>query len=751
MEGMSARFVNIDHDTPVLLPPDLRDWPPAGHMVHFSKDAVAALDLSRAHTNQRGTLTTDAPPAGSAVTIWQYSATTGRLERKQYADNNGTDYTYTNAGRLLTRVWARGITTTYGYTHGLLTSTNYCDSTPDVAITYDSLGRQQSVSNGLANSTFDYDDATDLGIDTETITYTLPDQSPFERVLDRRARSYGRDTGWQLKNGGNVENEALYTWSATTGRLETVANAADTFSYDYEDDSYGLLATITKEASGGNPAHTVTNTWELTRDVLDIKTNKVAGATVSGFDYFVNELGQRESVATTGSEFPSLPGWTWGYDSLGQVISADHSTNNTSDRGYTYDAIGNRRGIRNGAVGVPLESDGSIKTGQGTLEYAANSLNQYTKANGVTLPVAPTPAPHDLDGNLRFDGGVNKDNEAREYLWDAENRLIAVKRVSDSATVVSFLYDAQSRRIAKIAGNTTTLYFYDGFNCIAEYSITGTASPVLAKTRTWGIDLSGSLQGAGGVGGLLAEKQGTSTFYPTFDGNGNISEYLAPDGTVAAHFEYDPFGNIVEDSYSTGFNATSFTYKFSTKPLDAETGLYYYQYRYYDPVTGRWPSRDLIGERGGVNLYGFVGNDGVGRVDTFGLTGVITVVCTKWQYEGTDNGLSPDVHEEKTYGAWRQISAPFTSWDQTGDVSAVTYWTEARTVTVWLVQVQIDTVRYMRFCSKFCDGKRMDDGQWEHKSEKVDRTHRQIVRTFNEVMPRSSTSYPLVGPAGPQF
>jgi uncharacterized protein RhaS with RHS repeats len=48
-------------------------------------------------------------------------------------------------------------------------------------------------------------------------------------------------------------------------------------------------------------------------------------------------------------------------------------------------------------------------------------------------------------------------------------------------------------------------------------------------------------------------------------------------------------------------------------------GVTYYTYRYYDPVTGHWPSRDPIGEKGGLNLYGFVGNDGVNRWDLFGL------------------------------------------------------------------------------------------------------------------------------------
>lgn len=60
---MSVRFVNIDHDTPLLLPPDLRDWVSPDHMVHFIMDAVAALDLSLAHVNERGTGCAQYPPS----------------------------------------------------------------------------------------------------------------------------------------------------------------------------------------------------------------------------------------------------------------------------------------------------------------------------------------------------------------------------------------------------------------------------------------------------------------------------------------------------------------------------------------------------------------------------------------------------------------------------------------------------------------------------------------------------------------
>jgi len=60
-------------------------------------------------------------------------------------------------------------------------------------------------------------------------------------------------------------------------------------------------------------------------------------------------------------------------------------------------------------------------------------------------------------------------------------------------------------------------------------------------------------------------------------------------------------------------------HRFSTKPYNVYSELYYYCYRYYDPVTGRWPSRDPIGERGGINLYGMILNDMLNNVDSLGL------------------------------------------------------------------------------------------------------------------------------------
>ena len=218
--------------------------------------------------------------------------------------------------------------------------------------------------------------------------------------------------------------------------------------------------------------------------------------------------------------------------------------------------------------------------------------------------------------------------------------LAYVRNVVDSADVSRYAYgvNALGQRtsvtpsgsevdveIFRIEGIDITCYVYDGWNRIAECSVAyDTGQGRLSRRYLWGPDLSGSMQGAGGVGGLLSmlvrtgegESQTDSPYCPTYDGNANISEYLDAGGDAEAHFEYDPFGNLTVDAQS---NAAFFPYRFSTKPQDPVTGLLYYGYRDYDAVSGRWASRDPGAERGGVNLYGFVANDAVRMVDLVGL------------------------------------------------------------------------------------------------------------------------------------
>ena len=87
-------------------------------------------------------------------------------------------------------------------------------------------------------------------------------------------------------------------------------------------------------------------------------------------------------------------------------------------------------------------------------------------------------------------------------------------------------------------------------------------------------------------------------------------------GQAAATYDYGPFGELLRQS---GEYAMLNPYRFSTKYTDDETGWLDYGLRYYIPNLGRWNSKDPIEEKGGLNLYGFVRNDGLNKWDLLGM------------------------------------------------------------------------------------------------------------------------------------
>ena len=248
---------------------------------------------------------------------------------------------------------------------------------------------------------------------------------------------------------------------------------------------------------------------------------------------------------------------------------------------------------------------------------------------------------YDEDGNLKADG-------VWLYTWDAENRLIAMESAASVARAsqrrLEFAYDTQSRRIAKTvydkgadakgadskSGRPTTslTFIYDGWNLIAEMDgVDATRSPV--ASYVWGLDLSGSIHGVGGVGGLLGERrlnvdQNASPSLPVYDGNGNVVSMVNGESSSVVHrSEYKPFG---DELVVGGYRGYESTFRFSTKYYDLDTEKLYFGYRYYDPVCGRWLNRDPAMEHGGSNMYGCVGNNPIGVIDPDGRNPAVIVV-----------------------------------------------------------------------------------------------------------------------------
>jgi RHS repeat-associated protein len=208
--------------------------------------------------------------------------------------------------------------------------------------------------------------------------------------------------------------------------------------------------------------------------------------------------------------------------------------------------------------------------------------------------------------------------------------------------------------------------------------------PSVVATR--GPDLSGTLAGAGGIGGLLARSRHAtsspyavngSSFYHA-DGNGNVTYLASASGGADAAYKYDPFGRWLAQ---TGPYASANVMRFSSKPWVAHNGsnsdgLYYYGYRFYDPLTQRWLNRDPMGERGaevllrrkgrlhpkyaellpdGPNLYGFVHNDPVSLIDADGRAIPVAVAAALVVIAAVEAC------------AWPQYKAAFNRYPDSGD------------------------------------------------------------------------------------
>jgi len=267
-----------------------------------------------------------------------------------------------------------------------------------------------------------------------------------------------------------------------------------------------------------------------------------------------------------------------------------------------------------------------------TITVTSQYGSGQSRTGEVFVAQSPEVYAYDADGNLTSDGRWT-------YVWDGENRLVEMKRDTSTPTLSSrlrlvFEYDQQGRRIRKqfyTHNGTTwveqrdTISLYDGWNVVAE--LDANASKARLRTYVWGTDLSGTVEGAGGVGGLLwlnnyqttydGQTLPTGVHFVAYDGNGNVSALTrASDGSVSARYEYGPFGEPVRQ---TGALADAQPLRFSTKWTDVETGLLYYGYRYYNPTTGRWLSRDPIEEQSDANLYQIVANQPIARYDLQGL------------------------------------------------------------------------------------------------------------------------------------
>jgi RHS repeat-associated protein len=592
---------------------------------------------------------------------------------------NGTVYRYTAGGKLAMRLWLRStgggtnrLETTYTYNDaGDLAGVGYSDGTPGTTYTYDRRGRLTVASRGGITTSLFYNDAN-LLIGEAYSGGTLNGLA-LTNIYD----GFGRRLTNAVTAGGSTLTASTTGFDAA-GRLQTVGDAASSAAYEYLANSH-LVGTLTFR-QGTNTVMTTRQAFDRLNRLSSIASIANGGVLpVVSNAYRYNAANQRVRATARDGDFWLYQYDALGQLTSGRKYWPDGTPVAGQQLEYAFDQIGNRQSAKAGgdASGLNLRSatysanrlnQYSSRTVPGAVDILGianvgatvsvnGDTNLYRRAEYFrkelavvntnaaqnpqvtvlsTLPgsgsesrtgrvfVAQSPETfaYDTDGNLTADGRWT-------YTWDGENRLVQMVRDTDSPggarQKLVFEYDQQGRRIRKTAytynngwqEQSDLVFVYDGWNVVAELD----ANNANAKVRTylWGNDLSGTAQGAGGVGGLLKVSYygaQTTNAFVAYDGNGNLLALVdAATAQTLARYEYGPFGEAIRAS---GSLAELNPIRFTTKYRDEETELVYYGYRYYGPGTGRWLSRDPIVEHGGLDLYCFLGNDPANLFDSDG-------------------------------------------------------------------------------------------------------------------------------------
>jgi RHS repeat-associated protein len=363
-----------------------------------------------------------------------------------------------------------------------------------------------------------------------------------------------------------------------------------------------------------------------------------AGDPYSGYDRFGRTVDMRW-IKTSDSS--SLSRIQYGYDKMSrrlwrQDLAAPADTQ--QDRFYSYDGLGQVTDSTLGNLNINRTSIAGIPTQREAFDYDSigNWKNYLRQTEGSTTLDQKRTSNRDnqlteLDANsdgLAYDAAGNmtacrpdKDGDwSKGYtiVWDAWNRIVQVKNAHTAATVATYAYDGLTRRTTTTIGSTVRHFYYNNLWKCVEERVGSSTNP--DRVYYWSTR-------PGHRDELLRRDRATS--------GGALNEtlwclmdYFDPiaitdtSGTIQERYTYSAFGlaSILTPTFSPR-TTSNFTWNFlfHGQFRDTETGWDNYGYRYYLPWLGRWPSKDLIGEEGGVNLYGMGGNNVIFWIDRLGL------------------------------------------------------------------------------------------------------------------------------------
>lgn len=517
-------------------------------------------------------------------------------EKTSYTDRNGTthQYTYDVLGRqtsdTVTVLGAgvdgsiRRIDTAYDSQGNAYLFTSYADTAGTTVV-----NQVEDVFNGLGQLTGEYQSHSGPVVigTTPEVQYTYNDLANGENNSRLTSMIYpnGRVLDYNYDAGVDDSISRLSSISDNTGVLEayTYLGLANVVERAHPQTGVNLTY-ISPTGSTGDAGDQYTGLDRFGRvaDQLWLNTNTATDEFQYTYDRDSNALTRNNLVNAAFNE-------QYTYDNNHQLTSFARADGESQP--FTFDAVGNITSVT---------TDGSTQT------RTSNAQNQLTSVASSTTPT------YDQNGNL------TTDEVGQQYVYDAWNRLVAVKN-SGGATLETFSFDALGRRITENTGTQTDLYFDQSGNVLEE-RVAGSSNaeiqyvwdPLAANTL---IERDRDTTGNGTLNERLYAQQ---------DANGNVTALVDTAGNVVERYVYSPFGSVTVLSPSWSVRASSayaMSYLFQGGRYDVAIGNYRFGAREYRPSIQVWVSPDPLGFAAGPNLYEYVGNNPTNRVDPAGLAG----------------------------------------------------------------------------------------------------------------------------------
>jgi RHS repeat-associated protein len=574
---------------------------------------------------------------------WQYNQYGWLTNKMDGLGRNAFHFSYNPNGWVTNRWTPQNGNAGYGYDNvGNLTSITYPQSTNTYA--YNAINQLTSMVDAVGTHNFSWTATGQLlsegGVwasDTVTHTYSQGLQTALSLAQPSGSwsQSYGYDSAWRMTN---------------------IVSPAGTFGYSY---NVQPESSLVSEISLPNEAY-ITNSFDGLARLTQTSLNNYYkwGHTLDGYSYGFDALGLATNITRNlGLTSSSV---SVGYDNIQQITSwAAKETNGTprlnEQLGYAFDAADNllrrtnnllvqtfnvdaakeltnvsRSGTftLSGATPAPVTNltvNGQAAQTYGDFTFArtnltlANGNNTFTNIAQNIYGVALTntfTANLPSSVGLNFDNNGNLTNDGTKTLsYDSENQLTNVTVTGSYRS--DFVYDGLNRRRIERDyswnGNwiktNETRFIYDGYLPIQERD----SNNVPQVTYTRGLDLSGTLDEAGGIGGLLARTDTNgSTFYHA-DVAGNITALIDSRQNIVGRYLYNPSGKLTGMWGSMG---PANVMRFSSKPYMQLADEYDFGFRRYRTDL---PGFTTVDPLGGINPYSLGYNDPLFYVDPYGL------------------------------------------------------------------------------------------------------------------------------------